>query len=35
MSTLAFQGGHFQDFNFVPDSGFGTYTMLAAMVILP
>jgi hypothetical protein len=34
MSTLPFQGGVIFS-TFVPDSGFGTYAMLTAMVILP
>jgi hypothetical protein len=34
MSTLPFQGGVIFR-TFVPDSGFGTYAMLTAMVILP
>jgi hypothetical protein len=34
MSTLPFQGGVIFRI-FVPDSGFGTYAMLTAMVILP
>jgi hypothetical protein len=34
MSTLPFQGGVISR-TFDPDSGFGTYAMLAAMVILP
>jgi hypothetical protein len=34
MSALPFQGGvNFR--TFVADSGFGTYAMLTAMVILP
>ena len=34
MSALPFQGGVILK-SFVPDSGFGTYAMLTAMVILP
>jgi hypothetical protein len=34
MSTLPFQGGVIFR-TFAPDSGFGTYAMLTAMVILP
>jgi hypothetical protein len=34
MSALPFQGGVIFR-TFVPDSGFGTYAMLTAMVILP
>jgi hypothetical protein len=34
MSALAFKGGVIFR-TFVPNSGFGTYAMLTAMVILP
>jgi hypothetical protein len=34
MSALPFQGGVIFR-TFAPDSGFGTYAMLIAMVILP
>jgi hypothetical protein len=34
MSALPFQGGVIFK-TFAPDSGFGTYAMLTAMVILP